>query len=122
MITARLGGVVSTRVGIRAVLRWRRAFGAALAATLLAATVLVGVSVAAAQATSDDAAEQIDPEQYPPPSQPEKTVTPKPPVSQPPELVRTGVSISPTFFAITGVGLLVVGGGLLLVRRRLSNE
>jgi LPXTG-motif cell wall-anchored protein len=89
---------------------------------LLASTVLVGVSVVAAQATTDVAAEEIDPEKYPPPSQPEKTVTPKPPVSQPPELVRTGVSISPTFFAVAGIGLLVVGGGLLLVRRRLSNE
>jgi LPXTG-motif cell wall-anchored protein len=36
--------------------------------------------------------------------------------------VRTGVSISPPFFAVAGIGLLVVGGGLLLVRRRLSNE
>jgi LPXTG-motif cell wall-anchored protein len=89
---------------------------------LLASTVLVGVSVAAAQATSDDATEEIDPEQYAPPSQPEKTVTPKAPVSQPPELVRTGVSISPTFFAIAGIGLLVVGGGLLLARRKLSHE
>ena len=107
---------------MRAVLRWRRSFGAALAAVLLASTVLVGVSVAAAQATSDGATEEIDPEKYPAPSQPEKTVTPKPPVSQPPELVRTGVSISPTFFAVAGVGLLVAGGGLLLVRRKLSNE
>ena len=106
---------------MQAVLRWRRAFGAVVAATLLASTVLVGVSVAA-QAAPANAAEQIDPEQYPAPSQPEETVTPKPPVSQPAELVRTGVSISPTFFAIAGIGLLVAGGGLLLLRRKLSNE
>jgi LPXTG-motif cell wall-anchored protein len=121
-MTAHLGGVVSTSVGIRVVRRWRRALGAALAATLLASTVLVGVSVVAAQAASDGATEEIDPEKYPPPSQPEKTVTPKAPVSQPPELVRTGVSISPTFFAVAGVGLLLIGGGLLLARRKLSNE
>jgi LPXTG-motif cell wall-anchored protein len=36
--------------------------------------------------------------------------------------VRTGVSISPTFFAVAGVGLLLIGGGLLLARRKLSNE
>ena len=121
-MTARLGGVVSTRVGMRAGRRWRSALGAALAATLLASTVLVGISVVAAQAVSSDATQEIDPEQYPPPSQPEKTVTPKTPVSQPPELVRTGVSISPTIFAVAGVGLLLIGGGLLLARRKLSNE
>lgn len=112
-----------TRVDARAtVRRWGRTIAAAATATLLASSVLIGLTVAAAQATPNNAGEEISPEQYPPPSQPEKTVTPKPPVSQPPELVRTGVTISPTVFAVAGIGLLVVGGGLLLLRRRLSNE
>jgi LPXTG-motif cell wall-anchored protein len=101
--------------------RWRRALAAAAAATVLACSALVGLSVAAAQA-SDDTTEEISPEQYAPPSEPEKTVTPKPPVSSPPELVRTGVELPTTIFTIVGIGLLVAGVGLLVVRRRLSHD
>ena len=99
------------------VARWRRALVAAATATLLAAGALIGLGMAAAQA-SDDTTEEISPEQYPPPSEPEKTVTPKLPVSTPPELVRTGVELPWAMLAAGGVGLLLIGGGLLVARRR----
>ncbi len=71
-----------------------------------------------AQADSGDKTEEISPEKYPPPTQPVKTVTPKPPVSTPPQLVRTGVELPWAWMAAGGIGLVLLGGGLLVARRR----
>ena len=90
-------------------------------AGVMGAAMLLGSAPAWAEGGGDKA-EEISPEKYPPPPTDEKTVPPKPPVTSPPELVRTGVELPWTVFAITGIGLVVVGGGLLLARRRLSHD
>lgn len=111
--------VVGTRVAARP---GRRALAAALVALLVGAGVLLGSTTAMAEGGKQDKAEQIGPEKYPPPPTDEKTVPPKPPVTTPPELVRTGVAFSWQWLAASGLALLVVGGTLVVVRRRLTHD
>jgi LPXTG-motif cell wall-anchored protein len=83
---------------------------------LLASGAMLGMTAAIAHANSDDTSEEISPEEYPPPSEPEETVPPKEPVEQ--SLPDTGVTASWMLLAGAGAGLIVIGGGLLLIRRR----
>ena len=85
---------MSTRLGIRAtVLFWRSFVARAAAVMLLTTNVLMGLTVGTAHAASDDTTKEI-----------------------------AGASMPSNFFAVGGIGLLVVGAGLLLVRRKLSDD
>lgn len=85
-----------------------------LLATLAAGVVVcVGMFLGSTAAMADD----IDPEEYPPPPVDEE-------VAGPPadELVRTGAGSSWPWLTAAGVGLLVVGGTLVMVRRQLTHD
>jgi hypothetical protein len=105
-----------------AVRHGRRVLAVAVVAGVMGAAMLFGSTAAWAEGGDSGKAEEISPEEYPAPPTDEKTVPPKPPVKEQPKLARTGVELPWFVFAITGIGLVVVGGGILLARRRLSHD
>ena len=116
-----LGGAMGLHVAGRPD-RWGRPRAVALAVMgLLAAASLILFGATAGYAETGETTKdvvladlQLHPEV--------QAVTDGTPVSPPTGLARSGVDVPPAALAITGVLLFVAGGGLLLVRRKLSNE